>query len=155
MTMARTFGFGIGLTVILRPKNGAGDGASDVIRVIPGNLRTQFYPVGSGKQASAALQPVLAINPFASSPYETLLLIQNPNDRPIVFLDVFISCHLLTGWPLQFRNCKHLPPQVRISNLHRESTRVTPGKVIGNLDVEFEFVSKCPKNQRFPRTHKT
>src|SRR5260370_39098352 len=31
-----------------------------------------------------------------------------------------------------FRNCKHLPPQLRISNLHRESTRVAPGKVIGN-----------------------
>jgi hypothetical protein len=66
-----------------------------------------------------------------------------------------LSGGLLTPCPLQFRNCKRVPPQVRISNLHRESTRVAPGKVIGNLDVEFEFVSKCPKNQRFLRTFKT
>jgi hypothetical protein len=49
----------------------------------------------TARQASAALQPVLALSPLVRAPDETFstLLVHNPSDRPIVFLDVHISCH--------------------------------------------------------------
>src|SRR2546425_991587 len=49
----------------------------------------------TGKQASAALQPLLSLKRLARSAGETFhtILIQNSSDRPVVFLDVVISCY--------------------------------------------------------------
>jgi hypothetical protein len=70
---------------------------------------TYWIMKATGKQASAALQPILSLRPFASSPDQPVrtLLIENPTDRPIVFLDVVIVCspmgqrriiHKLRAW---------------------------------------------------------
>src|SRR6202021_2640922 len=49
----------------------------------------------TAQQASAALQPVLALSQIHKSlddPIPTVL-IQNPGERPVVFLDVLVTCH--------------------------------------------------------------
>jgi hypothetical protein len=47
------------------------------------------------RQASGSLQPVLSLCRFAKSGDESFhtILIENKSDRPVVFLDVVISCH--------------------------------------------------------------
>jgi hypothetical protein len=102
------------------------------------------------KRKGAAEQGAVGILRFGSVWQPWILCSQGK-----YLFSAILSGGLLTRWPVQFRNCQRVPPQLRISNLHSESTRVAPGKVIGNLDVELGFVSKCPKNQRFLRTLKT
>jgi hypothetical protein len=49
----------------------------------------------TAKQASAALQPELSLCRLGKSGDESFhtILIENKSDRPVVFLDVVISCH--------------------------------------------------------------
>ncbi len=56
---------------------------------------TRSIMKATAQQASAALQPVLALSQLRKTlddPIPTVL-IQNPGDRPVVFLDVVIWCH--------------------------------------------------------------
>ena len=59
----------------------------------------------TGKQASAALQHVLAMYRFQRSTGETFhtILIRNSSDRPIVFLDVVISCYPMGRRPITLK----------------------------------------------------
>ncbi len=70
---------------------------------------THWIMKATARQASAALQPELALFRFARAEGETFhtILIQNSSGRPVVFLDVVISCypmghspiiHKLRGW---------------------------------------------------------
>ena len=65
-------------------------------------ILTHWIMKATAKQASAALQPELSLCRFARSPGETFhtILIQNPSGRPVVFLDVVISCYLKGRRPI-------------------------------------------------------
>ena len=58
-------------------------------------ILTHWIMKATKKQASAALQPVLALHRLARAEGETFhtILMQNSSDRPVVFLDVVISCY--------------------------------------------------------------
>ena len=56
---------------------------------------TRSIMKATAQQASAALQPVIALSQIHKSlddPIPTVL-IQNPGERPVVFLDVLVACH--------------------------------------------------------------
>ncbi len=56
---------------------------------------THWIMKATAKQASAALQPVLSLTRFARTSGDNFhtILIQNSSGRPVVFLDVVISCY--------------------------------------------------------------
>lgn len=58
-------------------------------------ILTHWIMKATRRQASGVLQPVLSLKRLVRAEGEThhRLLIENPSERPIVFLDVFASCH--------------------------------------------------------------